>query len=228
MLNRVREYPEFRLETVSYGNRMNGLVFRFARWCPGAFGLWLRQKLFPRFFHSCGRGVLFGRFVECIASERICLGDGVVLANSVTLDAGRAFADPAIILEDNVFIGTGTNMCADGNGYIKIGAGANFSSWCRVRAEGPLEVGTNCLLAAYSELGNPQQVDKEERWNDHAGEEADRLGVADGCWLGVRMHVMPGVTIGNDTIVGAHSVVGQDLPACVVAVGRPATVLHKR
>ncbi|MET1071646.1 MAG: sugar O-acetyltransferase, partial [Umezawaea sp.] len=37
----------------------------------------------------------------------------------------------------------------------------------------------------------------------------------------------PGVTIGNNTVVGAGSVVTRDLPAHVLAVGNPARVVRK-
>ena len=46
------------------------------------------------------------------------------------------------------------------------------------------------------------------------------------CWLGAGVIVLPGVTIGDNTVVGAGSVVTKDLPANVVAVGNPCRVLR--
>jgi maltose O-acetyltransferase len=45
-------------------------------------------------------------------------------------------------------------------------------------------------------------------------------------WLGGAVLVCPGVTIGDDTVVGAGSVVVRDLPAGVLAVGNPARVVR--
>lgn len=45
-------------------------------------------------------------------------------------------------------------------------------------------------------------------------------------WLGGGVIVCPGVTIGDNTVVGAGSVVTRDLPANVIAVGNPARVLR--
>ena len=47
------------------------------------------------------------------------------------------------------------------------------------------------------------------------------------CWLGAGVTVLPGVTIGDNTVVGAGSVVTHDLPSGVVAVGVPAKVLRE-
>ncbi len=46
------------------------------------------------------------------------------------------------------------------------------------------------------------------------------------CWLGAGVVVLPGVTIGDNTVVGAGSVVTKNLPANVVAVGNPCRVLR--
>ena len=46
------------------------------------------------------------------------------------------------------------------------------------------------------------------------------------CWLGAGVIVLPGVTIGDNTVVGAGSIVTRDLPSDVVAVGNPCRVLR--
>ena len=47
------------------------------------------------------------------------------------------------------------------------------------------------------------------------------------CWLGAGVIVMPGVTIGDNTVIGAGSVVTKDIPSGVVAVGNPCKVLRE-
>ena len=46
------------------------------------------------------------------------------------------------------------------------------------------------------------------------------------CWIGAGAVILPGVTIGDDTVIGAGSVVTRDIPAGVVAVGNPCRVLR--
>lgn len=46
------------------------------------------------------------------------------------------------------------------------------------------------------------------------------------CWIGAGAIILPGVTIGDDTVIGAGSVVTKDIPDRVVAVGNPCRVLR--
>lgn len=52
------------------------------------------------------------------------------------------------------------------------------------------------------------------------------IHIGKNCWLGANVTVVPGITIGDNTVVGAGAVVTKDLPANVVAVGVPAKVLR--
>ena len=53
------------------------------------------------------------------------------------------------------------------------------------------------------------------------------IRIGKNCWLGAGAMVMPGITIGDNTVVGAGSVVTKDLPANVVAVGNPCRILRQ-
>ena len=50
--------------------------------------------------------------------------------------------------------------------------------------------------------------------------------IGNNCWLGANVVVMPGVSIGENTVIGAGSVVTKDIPAGVVAVGNPCRVMR--
>jgi maltose O-acetyltransferase len=57
-------------------------------------------------------------------------------------------------------------------------------------------------------------------------ESAHPITVADNAWLGGGVIVLPGVSIGENTVVGAGAVVTRDLPPNVLAVGNPARVVR--
>lgn len=52
--------------------------------------------------------------------------------------------------------------------------------------------------------------------------------INDDVWIGRRVIILPGVTIGKGSIIGAGSVVARDIPSYSVAVGNPCRVVKKR
>ena len=52
------------------------------------------------------------------------------------------------------------------------------------------------------------------------------IHIGKNCWLGAGVIVLPGVTIGDNSVIGAGSVVTKDIPENVVAVGNPCKVLR--
>ncbi len=81
-------------------------------------------------------------------------------------------------------------------------------------------IGPNSCLAA---PGHPINVKK----RNEGYEFATPIIIEDNVWLGAGVNVMPGVTIGKNSVVGAGSVVTKDIPANVIAVGNPCKVLRK-
>ena len=47
------------------------------------------------------------------------------------------------------------------------------------------------------------------------------------CWLGAGVVVLPGVTIGDNSVIGAGSIVTKDIPSNVVAYGNPCRVIRE-
>ncbi len=200
------------------------MIKRFLRWCPGALGLLLRQKFYPRYFQSCGQGIIFGRFLDLIHTERIVLGDQVVLNNRACLDGtGSISSETNIIIEKAVFIGEGTTLGCPG-GKLTIHSGANLSSCCSILAQTDLIIGRKVLIASYCVIGE----------NEHRGDKLEPLNdkkitiIEDGCWLGVRTEVARGTSIGKGTIIGAHSLVVGDLDEQAIYFGQPAALYQSR
>jgi len=82
-----------------------------------------------------------------------------------------------------------------------------------------VQIGTNVQLLTPTHPIDPQP--RRDKW-----EAAKPITIGDNVWLGSAVIVLPGVTIGENTVVGAGSVVTRDLPANVVAMGNPARVLR--
>ena len=52
--------------------------------------------------------------------------------------------------------------------------------------------------------------------------------VGNDVWIGTKATIMPGVTIGNGAIIGAHAVVAKDVPPYSVVAGNPGRVMKQR
>jgi maltose O-acetyltransferase len=109
---------------------------------------------------------------------------------------------------------------------VRIGAGTFINYDCVLLDVAPITIGEHCQLATRVQLLTATHpVDPVVR---RAGWESGApIELGDNVWLGGGAIVLPGVTIGPDTVVGAGAIVTRDLPAGVVAVGSPARVLRE-
>ncbi len=53
------------------------------------------------------------------------------------------------------------------------------------------------------------------------------ITIGDRVWIGGSCVILPGISIGSDTVIGAGSVVTKDIPAGVIAAGNPCRVIRK-
>ncbi len=109
---------------------------------------------------------------------------------------------------------------------VRIGAGCFFNYDCLMLDVAPVTIGAACQVASRVQFITAKHpIDPEPRrigW-----ESAKPIVVGDNVWLSSGVIVCPGVTIGEDAVVGAGSVVVRDLPPRVLAVGNPARVVRE-
>jgi maltose O-acetyltransferase len=109
---------------------------------------------------------------------------------------------------------------------VSIGARTFVNYDCLMLDVAAVTIGAACQIASRVQfLTATHPIDPEPRrigW-----EAAAPIVVGDNVWLSGGVTVCPGVTIGDDTVVGAGAVVARDLPAGVVAVGVPARAIRE-
>ena len=109
---------------------------------------------------------------------------------------------------------------------VSIGARTFFNYDCLMLDVAPVTIGADCQVATRVQfITATHPIDPEPRRN--GWESAKPIVVGDNVWLSAGVIVCPGVTIGNDTVVGAGAVVTRDLSAGVVAMGVPARVVRE-
>jgi acetyltransferase-like isoleucine patch superfamily enzyme len=196
---------------------------------PGAAGYVLRKLLYKRLLGSMGRGVVFGRGVVLRHPHKIHIGEGTVLDDNVVLDA-KGETNRGIRLGRGVILSRG-NVLSCKNGDIEIGDNTNIANGGLIHSEKSVRLGQNILVAALCYLvgGGSHDFDRTDvPIIQQPSLPARGIAIEDNAWLGARVTVLDGVTVGHDAVVGAGSLVLKDVPAWAIAVGSPARVVKSR
>lgn len=137
-----------------------------------------------------------------------------------------------IRLEKQLFGSTGTYIYATPPVYVDFGRhvhiGENFyaNTGCVFLDTTTITIGENVMLAPRVGLytaGHP--IDSDIRISDL--EFALPITIKDNVWIGANAIVLPGVTIGKNSIIGAGAVVNKDIPENVIAAGNPAKIIRE-
>lgn len=203
------------------------LVMLVASWVPGALGLFLRSKLYPRLLGRVGRNVVFGANVTLRHPHKIAIGDNVVIDDQCCLDA-KGTDNRGIVLGSGVFVGRNTILSCK-NGDIVVDDRANLGFNCEIFSASTVHVGADVLMAAYTYLvGGDHLYDRVDVPVLQQGRTARGIAIGAGAWLGAHVVVTDGSTVGRDAIIGAGAVVVGAIPEFAVAVGTPAKVIRDR
>jgi len=109
--------------------------------------------------------------------------------------------------------------------YITVGAGTFINYNLTALDVAPITIGRDCQIGPNVQLLTPTHpIDPQPRRDKL--EAALPITLGDNVWLGGGVIVLPGVSIGENSVIGAGSVVTRDVPANVVAVGNPARVIR--
>ncbi len=111
---------------------------------------------------------------------------------------------------------------------IELGAHSDIGFKARIQGK--------CIIGEYVMMGPECQIwtinHKHSSLDIPMGlqgsEEEKPVTIEDNVWIGSRVIILPGVTIGTGSIIGAGAVVSQSIPAYSVAVGNPAKVVKVR
>ena len=197
----------------------------------GAIGLATRQIAFRRLFAECGSGCTFGRSLTIRHANKVRIGKRLVIDDHCVLDA-RGDGNPGITIGDDVMVARNSALvCKDGGITIGNRVGIGTNSLFHSIGDSRVAIGNDVAIGSYCYVvgGGEYVTDRLDVPVVHQGQ-VSRGGVTieDNVWLGARVTVLDGVTIGRDSIIGAGAVVTKDVPPFGVAIGTPARVVRDR
>ena len=140
-----------------------------------------------------------------------------------------------IQLTDKIIIGKNTRISSFAkikvnDGVLKIGKNCTINSFCFIYADkGGLEIGDNVLMGpGVGIFGSNYKCDDVNKPIIDQGIISRGIKIEDDVWIGSNSTILDGVTIGRGSIIGAGSVVTNDIPPFSSAFGVPAKVIKKR
>jgi maltose O-acetyltransferase len=159
-----------------------------------------------RFLPSSDNGLFFSRIIRKVRSS----------IGTLVFDA----CGKNINIEKGANFGTGRG--------ISVGSGSGLGINCKVR--GPLEIGDDVMMGP--EVLIMTSSHKFDRIDIPMSKQGDlplkKVVIGSDVWIGARVIILPGITIGSGSIIGAGAVVTRDIPPFSVVGGVPARILKTR
>lgn len=164
------------------------------------------EPFFRAACHSCGRGVRTDVFIHWIQGRgRLIVGDHVLVDGKCSFTfASRYTAEPTLIIGDHSGIGHA----------------------CRFVVGKRITIGRNCRIAGdvwmFDSSGHPIEAEARRAGLAAPGDDVRPITVGDNVWIGGRVIIHPGVTIGDHSVISAGAVVMTDVPSHALVAGNPA------
>ncbi|MCG8467121.1 MAG: hypothetical protein MJB57_02795 [Gemmatimonadetes bacterium] len=208
------------------------LITTFVVPLPGALGIALRRIFCPALFGSVGRKPIFGRNIVIRNGAGIRLGDNVVIDDGCLVDA-RGAGPEGVAIGDGVILNRDAIVIAK-SGSIRIGSGTDIGARAQVTSQGGVEIGESVSVAGGSKIGGGLLEPRADGPSDDGGQPAATNGsrgpslssakgydrftrgpirIGDRTTLFPNVLVLDGVEIGEQALIGAGSVVTNDVPA---------------
>ena len=134
----------------------------------------------------------------------------------------------------NIFKSMGAN--------INIDRGVTFGSGSKIVLKDNAKVGINCQMPDNIRVGCDVMIGPDVLILGHNHEfsncetpmrlqgikKAQPVSIEDDVWIGARVIILPGVRIGQGSIIGAGAVVAKNIPSYSICVGNPARIIRSR
>ncbi len=156
------------------------------------------------------------------------IDSSVTLEKNIELFQGKK---NAIKIGEKSFIGYGVRIKAGFDGEIEIGKNVYVHDYTFIFAHSKLIIGDNTLISPnvfITDFDHKYPHSKYKNLLSSKDGYVDKtVFIGKNVWIGANSVILPGVSIGDDSVVGAGSIVTKNVPSGSIAVGNPARVVKK-
>jgi acetyltransferase-like isoleucine patch superfamily enzyme len=206
-------------------NRIDGYCERCARQLQLMRGAILKLR-----GARAGERFGVGRHVQIWHPSCLSVGHDVTILDGAYIRSSRP---------DTVHIGSSTNIhmgfwldCGgsqDASGFFRVGQGCLLQPYATMNAGGGITIGNHVLCGQMVSIHAGNHVFSDpRRLISEQGITHKGVVIEDDCWIGAKVAILDGVTIGRGSVIGAGAVVTRSLPPFSVAAGNPARIIRVR
>ena len=152
-------------------------------------------------------GATFGRFPVILGQVRFHIRGEAVFGERLMV-----FAQPWKV-----------NIDVDRSATLTVGNGVFLNGGVSIEAWHDVRIGNNVLMAPFASIIDDDRHELEPGVSLYKGPTI----IGDDVWLGRNVVILPGVTVGSGSVIGANSVVTRDILPNSFAAGSPARVVRK-
>jgi maltose O-acetyltransferase len=121
----------------------------------------------------------------------------------------------------------GEGILIYGTGKISVGSGSYIGRYSQIQLKKgfSVKIGRNCRIASNVKIYTGTNITNQDFSKPKLMKEMANVEIGDNCWIGANVFIVPGVKIGENAIVGANSVVTNDIENNSINGGVPCKLL---
>lgn len=161
-----------------------------------------------------------------IRGNRTKIGAFSVIEDNVLIDSGDN-PDSWINIGCRSKIKRGTTIKSY-NGYVNIGNRVSIGENSILAGHGGILIGDATIIAGHCYISAANHIFTTGNYIRFQGEEVKGIHIGSDVWIGGKVMVIDGVSVGNGAVIGAGSIVTNDIPPNSKCYGNPCKIVEKR
>lgn len=174
----------------------------------------------------------FGSTISKAFGARLIIDKRLFLGGKYIGDMSKSRAS-IVMYPDSVFhaagrvkLGPGVGIVTGRNAKLTIGDNTYITASSTIYCANRIEIGSDCAIA-----WNTTIIDTDFHHIYYPDGRENPLSIpikiGDKVWIGCNSTILKGVTIGNNSVIGANTLVNKDVPPNCLAVGNPMRIIHE-